>query len=79
MLILSDSMERRRIGRVWRRHAASHGSVPRAEIKTVGTARAITTALTLLRRMGRKIVEGFEHFAEYRGEAIAAVMRRRTE
>ena len=47
--------------------------------KTVGTARAITTALTLLRRMGRKIVEGFEHFAEYRGKAIAAVMRRRTE
>ena len=47
--------------------------------KTVGTARAITAALTLLRRMGRKTVEGFEHFAEYRGEAIAAVMRRRTE
>jgi hypothetical protein len=27
------------------------------------------TALTLLRRMGLKIVEGFEHFAEYRAEA----------
>ena len=37
------------------------------------------TALTLLRRMGLKIVEGFEHFAEYRAEAIAAVLQRRTE
>jgi len=37
------------------------------------------TALTLLRRMGLKIVEGFEHFAEYRGEAVAAVLQRRTE
>ena len=37
------------------------------------------TALTLLRRMGLKIVEGFEHFAEHRSEAIAAVMPRRTE
>jgi hypothetical protein len=37
------------------------------------------TALTLLRRMGLKIVEGFEHFAEYRGEAVTAVLQRRTE
>ena len=37
------------------------------------------TALTLLRRMGLRIVEGFEHFAEHRTEAIAAVLRRRTE
>jgi len=37
------------------------------------------TALTLLRRMGPKIVEGFEHFAEYRSEAVAAVLQRRTE
>jgi predicted transposase YbfD/YdcC len=37
------------------------------------------TALTLLRRMGLKIVEGFKHFAEYRGEAVAAVLQRRTE
>jgi hypothetical protein len=37
------------------------------------------TALTLLRRMGLKIVEGFEHFAEHRSEAIATVIQRRTE
>ena len=37
------------------------------------------TALTLLRRMRLKIVEGFEHFAEHRGEAVAAVLQRRTE
>jgi predicted transposase YbfD/YdcC len=37
------------------------------------------TALTLLRRTGLKIVEGFEHFAEHRSEAIATVMQRRTE
>lgn len=37
------------------------------------------TALTLLRRAGLKIVEGFEHFAEHRSDAVAAVMRRRTE
>jgi hypothetical protein len=37
------------------------------------------TALTLLRRMELKIVEGFEHFAEHRSEAIATVMQRRTE
>ena len=37
------------------------------------------TALTLLRRMGLNIVEGFEHFAEHRSEAIAAVMPQRTE
>jgi hypothetical protein len=28
---------------------------------------------------GLKIVEGFEHFAEYRGEAVTAVLQRRTE
>ncbi len=37
------------------------------------------TALTLLRRMGPKIVEGVEHFAEHRSEAIAAVIQQRTE
>jgi hypothetical protein len=29
--------------------------------------------------MGLKIVEGFEHFAEHRSEAIATVIQRRTE
>jgi hypothetical protein len=37
------------------------------------------TALTLLRRLGLKIVEGIEHFAEHRAEAIATVLQRRTE
>ena len=37
------------------------------------------TALTVIRRLGFKPVEGFEHFAEHRQEAIDAVMRRRTE
>ena len=37
------------------------------------------TALTLIRRTGLKIVEGFEHFAEHRSEAIATVMQQRTE
>jgi predicted transposase YbfD/YdcC len=37
------------------------------------------TALTVIRRLGFKPVEGFEHFAEHRQEAIDAVMRQRTE
>ena len=37
------------------------------------------TALTMLRRLGFKPVEGFEHFAEHRQAAIDAVHRRRTE
>ena len=37
------------------------------------------TALTLIRRLGFKVVEGFEHFAEHRLEAIEAVQGRRTE
>jgi len=37
------------------------------------------TALTLVRRRGFKPVEGFEHFAENRTEAIAMVLSRRTE
>ena len=37
------------------------------------------TALTLIRRLGFKVVEGFEHFAEHRLEAIEAVHGRRTE
>jgi hypothetical protein len=37
------------------------------------------TALTLVRRLGFKPVEGFEHFAENRQEAIEMVLRRRTE
>ena len=37
------------------------------------------TALTVIRRLGFKPVEGFEYFAEHRQEAIDAVKRRRTE
>jgi predicted transposase YbfD/YdcC len=37
------------------------------------------TAITILRRMGMKVVEGFEYFAEHRMEAIAAVTNDRTE
>lgn len=37
------------------------------------------TALTLLRRLGYKIVEGFEHFAEHRPAAVEAVRGQRTE
>src|SRR5271166_2972280 len=37
------------------------------------------TALTLIRRLGFKPVEGFEHFAEHRQAAIDAVSRKRTE
>jgi len=37
------------------------------------------TALTLLRRLGFKPVEGFEHFAEYRQAAIDVVVGKRTE
>jgi hypothetical protein len=37
------------------------------------------TALTLIRRLGFKPVEGFEHFAENRQAAIDAVSRKRTE
>ena len=37
------------------------------------------TALTMLRRLGFRPVEGFEHFAEHRQQAIEAVYGRRTE
>jgi hypothetical protein len=37
------------------------------------------TALTLIRRLGYKVVEGFEHFAEHRLAAVEAVRGRRTE
>lgn len=37
------------------------------------------TALTLIRRLGYKVVEGFEHFAEHRLAAIEAVRGPRTE
>jgi len=37
------------------------------------------TALTIIRRLGYKEVESFEHFAEHRQAAIAAVRGQRTE
>ena len=37
------------------------------------------TALTLIRRLGYKVAEGFEHFAEHRLAAVEAVRCRRTE
>jgi predicted transposase YbfD/YdcC len=37
------------------------------------------TALTIIRRLGYKAVEGFEHFAEHRLAAVAAVRGPRTE
>jgi predicted transposase YbfD/YdcC len=36
-------------------------------------------ALTLIRRLGYKVVEGFEHFAEHRLAAVNAVRGTRTE
>jgi len=36
-------------------------------------------ALTVVRRLGFKPVEGFKHFAEHRQAAIEAVIHRRTE
>jgi len=37
------------------------------------------TALTVLRRLGFKPVEGIEHFAEHRQQAIDVLLARRTE
>ena len=37
------------------------------------------TALTVVRRLGFKPVEGFEHFAENRSLAIEVLLKRRTE
>jgi len=37
------------------------------------------TVLTIIRRSGRKPVEGFEHFAEHRQAALDAATGRRTE
>jgi hypothetical protein len=37
------------------------------------------TALTLIRRLGYKVVEGIEHFAEHRLAAVETVTGRRTE
>lgn len=37
------------------------------------------TALTILRRLGFKPVEGIEHFAEHRQQAIDVLLSRRTE
>jgi predicted transposase YbfD/YdcC len=55
------------------RSRAHVGNTPQA------MAACRNTAMTLLRRMGMKIVEGIEHFAEHRMDAIAAVLARRTE
>ena len=49
-------------------------------VKDVTTHAAFrNTALTLIRRLGYKVVEGFEHFAEHRLAAVEAVRGRRTE
>lgn len=37
------------------------------------------TALTIIRRSGRKPMEGFEHFAEHRQQALDAAIGQRTE
>jgi predicted transposase YbfD/YdcC len=37
------------------------------------------TALTIIRRSGRRPVEGFEHFAEHRQQALEAAIGQRTE
>lgn len=37
------------------------------------------TALTIIRRLGYKVVEGFEYFAEYRLDAVNAIRGMRTE
>ena len=37
------------------------------------------TALTIIRRSGRRPVEGFEHFAEHRQQALDAAIGQRTE
>lgn len=37
------------------------------------------TALTIIRRSGRKPAEGFEHFAEHRQQALDAAIGQRTE
>jgi hypothetical protein len=37
------------------------------------------TVLTLIRRLGFRPVEGFEHFAEHRDQAIRLVLTGRTE
>jgi len=44
-----------------------------------GLAAFRDTALTLIRRLGYKVAEGFEHFAEHRPNAIDAVRGQRTE
>jgi len=44
-----------------------------------GLAAFRDTALTLIRRLGHKVAEGFEHFAEHRLNAIDAVRGQRTE
>jgi predicted transposase YbfD/YdcC len=36
-------------------------------------------ALTLIRRLGYKVIEGFEHFAEHRLAAVNAIRGARTE
>lgn len=53
------------------RTSAGHGPQVLAALRN--------TALTLLRRLGFKPAEGFEHFAEHRQAAIAAVSGKRTE
>ncbi len=44
-----------------------------------GLAALRNTALTMIRRLGFKPVEGFEHFAEHRAEAISIANTGRTE
>ena len=55
-------------------HARAHaGHAPQV------LAACRNTALTLIRRLGFKVVEGFEHFAEHRLAAVEAVRGQRTE
>jgi predicted transposase YbfD/YdcC len=55
-------------------HARAHaGHAPQV------LAACRNTALTLIRRLGFKVVEGFEHFAEHRMAAVEAVSGQRTE
>jgi hypothetical protein len=53
------------------RTASGHAPQPLAALRN--------TALTILRRLGLRPVEGFEHFAENRTQLLNILTQRRTE
>ncbi len=60
------------------RHCAGR-RYPLRDLLLIAVAALRNTVLTIIRRSGRRPVEGFEHYAEHRDDALNAVAGSRTE